>query len=586
MTENAIAAEVEEFIRFESSRNNGTWAFPAKNDDNSTHCRRDIITKHILEQLVESMLGDVIESASQQLDSTGSDEVAFRDALNALTSSQPFQQLEDAVRNCSFPSTSALESPSLGEKGVNDDAELASKKQKTLESTSAPTSFSLFDLMDSQKCAFAIPPRITAYQIIEAHKRDLDETRVLQSSNKNDSASYDENFGGNNEISQHDKSTALELLEKADDVEDLSPDPDTWKEIRRILYNGLIKFPSDGGSVEEQFRFLGVHKSLHDKCKRSNGGMMFTSQLWGLAQNIASALLIFSEKSHDEFFSGDEQPNSSVDNCSLDLYWDIVQHFLDTLTHLASDYIFSCVGNEKEIEKMILGITMNLGDHLTSCIMAMIDPMAGWFEVWARFISPAKLLAFVRATGLGCTLLRRLEKIQSGRSNSSQRIVELLNKMSGNTNADHSRIRLYGDQDDLEHCHFVQSISILRTIIFQCGGSLAVVSAIYLQTVDGSMPPTPYYQQNNHWCGKVNSAYCSVICLFSMDDVQDLLKKVEESSELFDSQRLVEKHPDAIHHILKPFKHVLRLKESDPNLLDFPLEMLCSQSIQLLQAMK
>ena len=36
-----------------------------------------------------------------------------------------------------------------------------------------------------------------------------------------------------------EESTTLELLETAEDMEELSPNPDAWEEIRKILYDGL-----------------------------------------------------------------------------------------------------------------------------------------------------------------------------------------------------------------------------------------------------------------------------------------------------------------------------------------------------------
>ena len=87
-----------------------------------------------------------------------------------------------------------------------------------------PTSFSLFDMLDAQKGAFALPPRIMAYHIIEANECEQN--------------------NGTTQNNDDGKST-LELLEKADDVEDLSPDPESWEEVRQILYNGLISISNN-----------------------------------------------------------------------------------------------------------------------------------------------------------------------------------------------------------------------------------------------------------------------------------------------------------------------------------------------------
>ena len=95
----------------------------------------------------------------------------------------------------------------------------ASKKAKNPKApaAAAPTSFSLFDMLDSQKGGgFSLPPRIMAHQIIEMYQREKNDT-----------------VGNNTEGGE--QSTTLELLEKAGDMEDLNPDPDAWEEIHQIL---------------------------------------------------------------------------------------------------------------------------------------------------------------------------------------------------------------------------------------------------------------------------------------------------------------------------------------------------------------
>ena len=54
---------------------------------------------------------------------------------------------------------------------------------------------------------------------------------------------------------------------------------------------------------------------------------------------------------------------------------------LETLPYLAEDHVVLCVGNEDEIERMLLGTCTILLHDWTTCITAMMDPMmAGWFE--------------------------------------------------------------------------------------------------------------------------------------------------------------------------------------------------------------
>eukprot|EP00975_Prorocentrum_lima_P064517 12898063-Prorocentrum_lima.AAC.1 len=60
------------------------------------------------------------------------------------------------------------------------------------------------------------------------------------------------------------------------------------------------------------------------------------------------------------------------------------------------EYVTSSVGHEKEMERMILGLCSILCTDVSSCVLAMMEPMAGWFEVWARFVGPSTLMSILR----------------------------------------------------------------------------------------------------------------------------------------------------------------------------------------------
>jgi len=520
------ANELVEYFRHESSRNDG---------ESSSSEEEMIVRRHALEQLVESTLGADITAAARRLvaneDGSSSRELAedneifCRNAANELMGSPSFRLVQDAVEECSFQLPAAAPSSTAGKE---DDKVVANnKKAKIPESSTpsaAPASFSLFDMMDSQKGAFALPPRIMAYQIIETYQREKNST-----------------VGGDDvatTTTPDDGKSTLELLEKANDVEDLSPDPDSWDEVRQILYDGL----TNSINPDDASRYLKVHKSLFEKCRGDNA---CSSQLWGLAQNLVGSILTFPRQFEEE--------ESVSTRYSMDLCWDIAQSLLDALSDLAVDYITSCVGNEGEIERMFLGICTILSDDSLACIMGMMEPMAGWFEVWARFVDPSKFMTIIHVSGMGGVVLRRCECL--GRNTSSESISKIIQKAGSG---------------EIEHCNFLQSLSIIRTILFRCGGSREVVSMIHHQYSIGSKSSTAL------------NSFLLPHGVISLDDMQTLLKLAEEGRK----QRIDTQHMgthDEVNAVLKPFRGVIQVKESNARMVDYDLEVLCTQTIQLIQ---
>ena len=441
---------------------------------------------------------------------------------NGLTPS--FSRLQDAVEECS-----KIVVVDCNYKDTSVDSTCCSKKAKNTsendttpsKAAAAPTSFSLFDMMDAQKGAFALPPRVMAYQVLEAYERE-------QKSGKS-----------NEELG---KST-LELLEKADDMEDLSPDPESWEEIRTILYNGLINI----SNIDESSRYLKVHISLHEKCRNNNA---LISQLWGLAQNMIGSLLHFSNQFEEEKTGiSSDSSKQSMDQC-----WDTIQAILNVLSKMAVDYVMSAVGNELEIERMVLGICLILSNDYLACIMGMIEPMSGFLEVWSRFVDPSKFMAIIQVSGLGGIVLRRCESL--GKNDSSKSICKMI--QSTEIESDSTLLA------DMEHSNFLQSLLILRTILFRCGGSREIVSLVHDQFTSDII------------------ASCASFVLdkgvASTNDVQAILKKIVtesnegkhlEASTTFDDMKAV---------VLKPFHTELKMKKDNDN----DLELLCTQTIQLL----
>jgi hypothetical protein len=122
--------------------------------------------------------------------------------------------------------------------------------------------------------------------------------------------------------------SVITLLEKADDIEDLSPDPDTWEEIRLILYYGLTQ-----SSVIK--RYIRVHEVLHKLCLGNATAM--TLQLWDLVWNLIESILFISKR---RLLVKEEEDGLVLDTSKDYLCTAILQSILTVLCSTASDYIF------------------------------------------------------------------------------------------------------------------------------------------------------------------------------------------------------------------------------------------------------
>ncbi|KAL3803075.1 hypothetical protein ACHAWO_010641 [Cyclotella atomus] len=477
--------EMVEFIHLSSQ----------SSDEDTTTIRR-----HALEQLVESSMGAEITAAANAIfGASGS----LDDAVCLLAGSASFRVIKGLVQDCNT---------SLNEKSDSNGA--SNKRPNTPDPPkAAPKSFSLFDMLDQQKGGFALPPRITAYKVIESYQREL-----------------------NNGISDDDNETCLDLLEKADDIEDLSPDPDSWEQIRQLLYEGLTC-----GDTEKQIRYLKVHTSLMDICQRGNQASN-KSQSWDLAHNLAAFVL--------------SQANDFAEETSMsqmNLYWDATQQLLSSLHHLALDYISSCVGDEIQNERMLVTLCMILANAAAACITAVIDPLAGWFEVWARFVSPKRMLTIIRCTGFGGVILRRCH--QSGASQSTKKLADAIAR-----NADNSTIALA----DVERANVVQSLSILRIILNQCKVSVATLS---LQFTEAS---SSLREKSLSTLLTSNGVACS-------ESVQEHLNQAEKDVQL-KSEQTVQLSPDSVDLVFKPFRDAL----ASNALSEVPhVKWLCTSSLEL-----
>ena len=541
--------------------------------------------KVVDDQLLESSLGSELTAVARRLaaDTNDNDEGrgGLREAADGLMESTSFKLLSDAVECCSLqlpPENNDHDNMSNKRAKQNEPNQVHIMEDAATDTTAAspphaadPTSFSLFDLLDSQKggAGFALPPRITAQKIIEAYQREQND--ITDGSTKNTAM---EEEGGKS-------TTTLELLEKADDMEDLSPDGESWEEVRNILYKGLLggKYPAtkdDGNSngfEKQQFRYLEVHKSLAEKCRGNN---ICNAQLWSLVQNLVGSMLTLTRQFAEDYQNdvGEKRQQKYAElpaKQQMDLCWDIARSILDMLSQLAVDYVVSCVGNEREVERMLLGIALILSDDFGACIFGMMEPMAGTFEVWSRLVDPKRVQAIIGISGLGGVALRRCESL--GGNVSSECIWKMIHSSSTgkNSGSDNDGCTIAADPSlaDIEHCNFIQSLSILRTILFRCGGSKEVVSLLYDQ----------FTTEKTDVTADTLSSFLLPHGVANVDVVQTLLEEAEEK------QREVQcnQTDDAINSILKPFHRVMQVKESNAGSVDSDLEVLCRQTIQLLQ---
>lgn len=503
----SMGKELLEFIRLESSD-------PCRS---STALHRNAI-----EKLVESAMGTEITAYADRVIESSLDNVVC-----LLAESFSFQLLRGAVPNCS--SAWSRE----GDSSIDRTAYKRSKNPRQTEA--APASFSLFDMLDQQKGGFAPAPRITASKVIEAHNQE-----------KNTSDKH-----------AHCKA-ALQLLEKADDIEDLSPDPESWEQIRQLLYRGLAYFSS---CANIQCRFLRVHASLLDICQRDSGGSNNKIQRWDLAQNLVGSIL---SQSNDFLTRLDElKTDISTMKQYIDLYWDEIDQLLKSLHHLALDYVTSCVGDEIQIERMMLGICFILVNDTAACASAAMKPLAGWFEVWARFVPPKRLLTIVECCGLADVVLQRCHQL--GSSDSVERLAVAINSCDDTASA---------NLHDMQHALYVQSLSILRVILYQCGPlqlALARATHLFTESADSS---------NNDTLLSIFVTSDGVTCT---ENTEKLLDKKTSELRMESEQMKMADTTKSVDLLLKPFQDAFvsnELQEASH------VKWLCTSSLELLENFK
>jgi hypothetical protein len=597
-----------EYLSFESSRKS------QKQSNNNND-----ITRHALNQLIESKLGTEITWCAQRLAATknsgstnnnGGNKLMEEEVVRLMETSAYQQTITTQIQQCPL---SLLLPTKPAQHVTNNDVNIkdhniessnaASSNTKPSAAVVAPMSFSLFDLMDSQQLS-NLPPRIMACQIIDAYHRDCKTNNGGNNSSggSNNNSNINSCSGGNN-IPQK---TALELLEEANDMEDLSPDVDSWEAIRCIIYHGLIvgangstatNSSSNNNSsssnnnknniVKEQHRrYFNVNKSLFNKCIKggtNNGGgsgaiMMLRCQTWGLTYNIIGSILYQSlylvtcqqDTNYGVNNNNNSNNNSSNNSIDLDLYWDSHYHLLTSLSQLSKEYITSCIGYETEIERMIMGLSYILCTDISSCVMAMMEPMVGYFEIWSRFVKPDRLLSILRVTRLGEIMLHRCEC--RGQNESTKRLHEMIMLHHCQERGDDETTACSTSTttlQDLENANFIQSLSILRVILFRCN----VTSSERMWSI--------FATGNDVSATTTASSFLMADGIVSSDEVQSMLNKAK-GHEQEDSTEQSQKD-DVRTRLLKPFCDVIRLSKSNPDLVSDDLEMLCTQTVSLIE---
>jgi hypothetical protein len=259
-----------------------------------------------------------------------------------------------------------------------------------------------------------------------------------------------------------------------------------------------------------------------DICQRGNQ-ISNKSQCWDLAHNLASFILLQANDFAEETGMSDRN-----------LYRHAIHQLLNSLQHMALDYITSCVGDETQIERMVTTLCFILTMDTAACITADIDPLAAWFEVWAHFVTPKRMLTIIQCTGLGCAILQRCQ------------------------------------QRDVKRADFLQSLSVLRTILHQCEINVATISTLVQSTNSG-----------NSFSSRENSVLSTLLTsneVSCKERVREHLNRIEKEVQLKLSQHSVELSPDDVNLVFQPFQDAL----ASNSLSEVPhVKWLCVSSLEL-----
>ncbi|KAL3827631.1 hypothetical protein ACHAXA_000504 [Cyclostephanos tholiformis] len=369
--------------------------------------------------------------------------------------------------------------------------------------------------------------------------------------------------------------------------------------VRTILFDGLTSSPPthDDDDIDDNdhrttamvaMRYLKVHVTLHEKCRCN---VALTGQLWDLVLNLIGSIHVISHQLFGEeassslsSLSSSSSSSSSISDRSIDLCLDVVRSTLATLSIAASDHVVSGIGREREVEMTLLGMCALLSDECASIVLGIMDPYAGTFEVWSRFVDPDRFVSIMVASGLVDRVLPRLTEerctlpvgngsipIEGGRIRDAMASTHFLLRVCSAASMTAPPPDDPPTLADVKRCALLQSLSILRTVVFRCHGSPGlVVSMIHRQRSDAIRSVDAISLLNR---GVVAGS----------EDVQSLIKKAKEHRARQSGQPNQLDVDEAIAPVLEPFLRIIRGKETNACSIDSNLESLCTQTILFLQ---
>eukprot|EP00978_Attheya_sp_CCMP212_P041042 scaffold230623_cov57-Attheya_sp.AAC.1 len=410
--------------------------------DLSTHLRRvrfpqenEEFVRDLLEEMVESVMGNQL----------GVEATATDTASSIHTNNANFLVLRDAVQQAA--TTLASESVATSS---NDDmhvASIASSPPKA--AAAAPMSFSLFDMLDRQP--LMLQPRVTGDQLMEVYAGvsipEADEDLVF--------------------------SELAKLFEKVEDLDDIAS-PGEWNTIQQMLQAG-IDFTrnnttgKDGGCNPNAKSFLHVHTHLFELGKSSSGHC--TLLQYDLVMNLVQSLKRhFTSHAHViRFTSAQTMPSHSF---GMDPLLELVHEALRVFHRMLIDMATLVESLDKEQvhtlfrSACLLLRTISIPDRNTAFslwpahIMAgSIDVWGDWLTIWSKQMPPFRFIEILTETGLLLDIVQRCrafgEFISSPDETSHLSTKTHLLDTTGENFC----------MDDLNHGLFVNSISMLRTIL-------------------------------------------------------------------------------------------------------------------------
>ena len=328
----------------------------------------------------------------------------------------------------------------------------------TSSNAGAVKSFSLFDMLDSQPGMGFSSERVSAQKILNAFGG------MEGTNNGGDATMEDDSDARYNE--------AASLLERVDDLEDLLFDPfgesggDTWPDINRVLRCGLgLDDTGDDAPAETPpsldviVRYAHIHSKLDGLCgsSSSSSGIDFGRQRVGLLTNMADALMAMHSRLKGKWCTIKDSGEVYMAEGIVSL----IQIMLDML--ISSVPVLE-LAMEEDCHRFLLGIMKILvmepspergGIDLAHAISAS-DPYAEWFSLLSRFVHQAALIRATVETGL---LKRVVEMCNEGPGH------QIAAVKSGTVPTNDSDMVAIGTAADLDHCLYLHSLSILRTLL-------------------------------------------------------------------------------------------------------------------------